>query len=193
MSLSKITSEQSEATKIKITNTKQLLDYLATHPNATMRFYASSMIMNIHSDESYLSTKGTIRHASGHFLMGSFPKDDRPIFLNGAFYSICAILKFVASSAAEAELDTFFMNMKAGKIFRVTLKELRHPQPPTSIHCDNITTAGIANNTVKKHQLRSTEMKYFWACDQVKIGEFAVFWHPGQDKLGYYTSKHHDA
>jgi hypothetical protein len=29
---------------------KQLLYYLATHPNATVQFYASNMILNIHSD-----------------------------------------------------------------------------------------------------------------------------------------------
>ncbi len=34
---------------------KQLLDYLATYPDATIRFKASDMILNIHSDASYLS------------------------------------------------------------------------------------------------------------------------------------------
>jgi hypothetical protein len=31
---------------------KQLLDYLATHPNATIQFHASNMILSIHSDAS---------------------------------------------------------------------------------------------------------------------------------------------
>ena len=55
MALSTIASEQATATKTTIKNAKQLLDYLAWHPNATIRFHASDMILNIHSDASYLS------------------------------------------------------------------------------------------------------------------------------------------
>ena len=84
------------------------------------------------------------------------------------------------------------MNVKVGKIFWLTLNELVHTQPPTPIHWDNITTAGIDNNTVNKHWSRYMEMKYFWACNQVKIGAFEVCWHPRQENLGDYTIKHHD-
>ena len=124
--------------------------------------------------------------------MGSFLKDYKPIILNGALYSFCAIVKFVVLSAADAELVALFLNMNKGEIFRLILNELDHLQPPTPIHRDNITTEVISNNTVKKHRSRSMEIKYFWGCDQVKIGEFDVFWHPVQDNLGDYTSKHYD-
>ena len=33
----------------------QLLDYCATHPDATVRYHASDMILHIHSNASYLS------------------------------------------------------------------------------------------------------------------------------------------
>ena len=114
--LSTIASDQAEATKKPITNTKQLLYYLTTHPNATIRFYASDMIMNIHLDTSYLSVKGARSRASGHFFMGSVPKYDETIILNEVLYSLCAILKFVALLAAEAELCALFLNMKAEEI-----------------------------------------------------------------------------
>ena len=52
MSLSTIVDKQAEATKTTKTNTELLSDYLATHPNATMRFYAFDMIMNINSGAS---------------------------------------------------------------------------------------------------------------------------------------------
>ena len=81
-------------------------------------------------------------------------------------------LQFVASSAAEAELGALFVNAKEGKIIRLALHELGHPQPPTPIHCDNSTAAGISNNTVKKHRSRSMEMRYFWISDQVKHKTF---------------------
>ncbi len=40
---------------------KQLLDYLAMHPDAIIWLQASDMILNVHSDVSYLSeTKAAI-------------------------------------------------------------------------------------------------------------------------------------
>jgi hypothetical protein len=33
----------------------QLLDYAATHPDATIRYYKNDMILYVHSDASYLS------------------------------------------------------------------------------------------------------------------------------------------
>ena len=55
MALSAIASKQSKGTQHTMMKTKQLMDYLATHPDATVRFHASNMILNIHSDASYLS------------------------------------------------------------------------------------------------------------------------------------------
>jgi hypothetical protein len=55
MPLNDITTEQTEATEKAQAATNQLLDYLATHPDATIRYHASDMILHIHSDASYLS------------------------------------------------------------------------------------------------------------------------------------------
>ncbi len=129
-------------------NAKQLLNYLATYPDATIRFCVLDMIMNVHSDASYLFESDARSRACGHFFMGWSPKDGDPIHLNGAFFTLCAILRFVVASAAEAKLVTLFLNCKEGMIFWLTLKELGHPQPKTPIHCNNATAVGIANNTV---------------------------------------------
>jgi hypothetical protein len=152
MALSSIASKQTRGTINTMVKAKQLLDYLATHPDATIRFRASDMILNVHSDASYLSESKAHSHACGHFFMGWSPKDGDPIKLNGAFFTLCAILRFVVASAAEAELGALFLNCKEGIIFRLTLEELGHPQPRTPVHCDNATTVGIANNTVKQQR-----------------------------------------
>jgi hypothetical protein len=55
MALSTIASEQAKGTQSTMMKTKQLMDYLVTHPDATIRFHASDMILNVHSDVSYLS------------------------------------------------------------------------------------------------------------------------------------------
>jgi hypothetical protein len=70
MALSTIASEQAKGTESTMEKTKQLLDYLATHPDATIRFPASDMILNIHSDASYLLAANAHSRACGHFFMG---------------------------------------------------------------------------------------------------------------------------
>ena len=53
--LSSLGSAQANGTQRTATALTQLLNYCATHPEATVRFYASAMILHIHSDGSYLS------------------------------------------------------------------------------------------------------------------------------------------
>jgi hypothetical protein len=139
MALSTIASEQSMGTENTMHNT-----------NATVHFYASYMILNIHSDAAYLLEANTHSRTFGHFFMGWQPDPTKPIKVNGAFFTLCAILRFVVASAAEAELGALFLNCKQATIFRLTLEEMGHPQPPTPIHCDNSTAVGIANNTIKR-------------------------------------------
>ena len=55
--LSAIASEQAKPTKKTIERINQLLDYMATHPDAVVRFYSSDMMLNLHSDASYLSER----------------------------------------------------------------------------------------------------------------------------------------
>jgi hypothetical protein len=136
------------------------------------------MILNIHSNASYLSELNVHSRACGHFFVGWSPKDGDPIKLNGAFFTLCTILRFVVASVAEAELGGLFLNCKEGIIFQLTLEELGHPQPRTSVHCDDTTTVGIANNTVKWQQSRSMEMRYFWVGDKVAQDAYEIKWHP---------------
>ena len=110
------------------------MDYLATHPNAMLQYYESAMVLNIHSDASYASERGAKSRAAGHYFIGWVPLNNEPIRLNGGIYTLCNIMKFVASSATEAELGALSMNAKEGRIIKLTLKELGHPQPPTPIH-----------------------------------------------------------
>jgi hypothetical protein len=119
------------------------------HPNAKIRYRASDMILNVHSDASYLSAPKARSRAGDYFFLGSIPRDAKPIIINGAIHITCTILKLVATSAAEADLGALFLNAQEARVICVVLEELRHPQPPTPIHVDNTTTVGIVNNTIK--------------------------------------------
>eukprot|EP00804_Cyclotella_cryptica_P009435 CCRYP_017331-RA/>CCRYP_017331-RA protein AED:0.34 eAED:0.34 QI:0/0/0/1/0/0/2/0/180 len=92
--------------------------------------------------------------AAGIFFLGSLPKTNQLIKLNGAIIILCTIVKFVATCAAEAELGALLFSAKEAKTMRLTLEELGHSQPPNPIHCDNSTTVGIVDNTVKWQKSR---------------------------------------
>ena len=159
MSLSTIASQQSDPTELTTKHTKHFLDYMATHPNAKIRYCKSDMILNIHSDASYLTEPGARSRIAEHFFLSSLPDPRKPILLNGSILNPCTILKHIAASAAEAELGALFSNARIGKIIRFTLEEMGHKQPPTPIHTDNKTAAGIANSTVKRQRSRAMDMR----------------------------------
>jgi hypothetical protein len=152
MALSSFAIKQSKGTTNTMQKVKQLLNYLSTYPDTTNCYWASDMIMNVHSDASYLSESNAQSRACGHFFLGWSPKGGDPIKLIGAFFTLCASLRFIVASAAEAKLGALFLNCKDGTISCLTLDKLGHPQPKTPINCDNATAVGITNNTVKWQQ-----------------------------------------
>ncbi len=74
MALSAIAVEQMKVMAKTMGRCIQLLDYLASNSEAKVRCYASDMVMNIHSDASYLSETKARSRACGHFFMGWMPK-----------------------------------------------------------------------------------------------------------------------
>jgi hypothetical protein len=68
MPLNDIATEQTKATEKTQAATNQMMDYLATHPDATIRYHASDMILNIHSDASYLSVSNAWSRLGGLFF-----------------------------------------------------------------------------------------------------------------------------
>ena len=71
LALSDIASQQANSTEKTMKRVRQLLDYMATHPEAKNRFCASDMILNVHSDVSFLSAAKGRSHARGCFFLGS--------------------------------------------------------------------------------------------------------------------------
>ncbi len=158
MALSDIATQQAAPIENTKKQVNQFLDYMWTHPDATICYRASDMILNVHSDASYLSVPHACSRAGGYLFLGSLPVDGDPIKLNGTIHITCTFLKLIAASAAEAELGALFLNAQEAKVLWLTLLELGHPQPPTPIHIDNTTTIGIVNNAIKRQLSRAIEM-----------------------------------
>jgi hypothetical protein len=73
MPLNNIATEQTKATKKTQATTNKMLDYLATHLDATSRYHAPNMILHIHSDASYLSVSNARSRLGGLFFLGNKP------------------------------------------------------------------------------------------------------------------------
>ncbi len=116
MVLSEIASQQVVPTENTMKRVNQFFDYMWTHPDAIIWYRISGMILNVHSDVSYLSAPKACSHAGGYFFLSSIPQDGDQIKLNGAVHITCTILKLVAASATEAELGALFLNVQEAKV-----------------------------------------------------------------------------
>jgi hypothetical protein len=59
--LSAIAAHQSNGTRAVAHLCQQLLDYVATHPNAGIRYKACNMVLSVHTNASYLSKPGGVK------------------------------------------------------------------------------------------------------------------------------------
>jgi hypothetical protein len=189
MPLNDIATEQTKATEKTQASTNKLLDYLATHPDAIIRYHASDMILYIHSDVSYLSVSNVCSRLSGLLFCGDkSPHEDN---LNVSILNVASVIKNVVPSVAESEVEACFQNAQSGAPLRVTLTELGHIQPPTPLRTDNSTAFGILNEIIKQKRSKAMDMSYHWLTDRVCQKQFDVYWRPGRDNLGDYHTKHH--
>jgi hypothetical protein len=113
-------SEQTQATASTTDKVIKLLNYCAIHLEAKLRYHASDMILNIHSDASYLSEREAKSRSGGFFNLVSNVTSKNKL-ANGAILIISTILKHVMSSAAEAEIGLVFLNAKEATTLRITL------------------------------------------------------------------------
>jgi hypothetical protein len=190
MPINVLASEQSNATEVTAEKVIKLLNYCNTHPETKIWYHASEMILHIHRDASYLSENEVKSRAGGFFYMGNTTKNDITL-TNGAILIFSKVLKYVMSSAAEAEIGAVFINAKEGAVLRTTLEELGHKQPPTPMKTDNTTATGYINGTIKQKRTKAMYMRFYWIKDRVKQGQFKIYLGPGFQNLADYFTKHH--
>ena len=133
------------------------------------------MILNVHSDASYISAGKRRSRTGGYIFLGSMPCNGDPIQLSGNIAITCTILKLVAASAAEAELAALFVKTEEAQVIRLLLAKFGQPQSPTPIYIDNTTAIGIINSTIKRQCSCSTEMRYYWHPNQALQKHFKVY------------------
>jgi hypothetical protein len=107
VALSSLASAQAMPTKETMQQTRHLLNYVATHPNAILTYVKSNMILGIHSNASYLSKPKVCSRAGGHFFLSN-GTDKAPN--NGAILNTSQIINSIMSYAAKAKLGMLYIN-----------------------------------------------------------------------------------
>ena len=93
--------------------------------------------------------------------------------------------------SAASEAVTLLTNMKEGVIQRIALEEMQWPQLPTPITVDNLTAAGLAQDTIKANKSLAMDMRLNWIQDLVQQCQFLVTWAPGNlNKADHFTKLH---
>jgi hypothetical protein len=191
MPLKDIVTEKKKATEKTQAATNRILDYLATHPDATIRYHILDMILHIHSNASYLSVSNAGNRLGGLLFCGDTPPHEDT--LNGSILNVASVIKNVVTCAAESEVGACFKNSQSGAPLRVTLTGMGHIQPLTPLRTDNSTEFGTLNKTIKQKRSKAMDMRYHWLTDRVRPKKFNVYWRPGRENLGDYHTKHHPA
>eukprot|EP00804_Cyclotella_cryptica_P030324 CCRYP_011861-RA/>CCRYP_011861-RA protein AED:0.29 eAED:0.29 QI:0/-1/0/1/-1/1/1/0/670 len=188
--ISAIASQSAAPTQDTMTQTLQLLDYLATQDEAVLTYHASDMVLAAHSDASYLSEPQARSRTGGHFFLSS--NADIPPN-NGAILNIAHIIKHVMASATEAELAALFITAREAVYIRIILMELGHKQPATPLQTDNVMAEAVTNGKVQPKRTKAMDMRFHWLRDRECQEQFRIYWRPGHSNYVDYWTKHHSA
>ncbi len=136
-----------------------LLDYVAPYPSDGIIYQSRDMILCAHANAMFLNKTNSHSWAGAHIYLSE--NDLFPCF-NGAVFSIAQIIKFVMTSAAEAELAALFVTAQEMIPHRQTLIDMGWPQPKSPIQTDNSTAAGVTNKTIVPRRAKMMDMHLWW-------------------------------
>ena len=128
--LSAIGSQQASATQRINEAIDQILNYCATYPSDGILCLSSNMVLCAHSEAVFHNESRGHSRSGAHIFLSE--NDDIPRW-NGPVLTLAKIIKFVMSSASEAELGAMFITAQEMVAMRKTLQEMKWPQtnPPS--------------------------------------------------------------
>ena len=120
--LNNIATATVNGTEATLKATEYFLNYVASNPNASIRFCASNMILQVHSDAAYLVALNTCNCARDYHFLGT---NDQTQF-NAPILVLAHIIKNVIASVAEAEIGSLYMNAREAIPLRICVIDLGH-------------------------------------------------------------------
>ena len=122
--LNEISITQATPTTDTLAKCEQLLDYVSWHPNATIRFHASDMILYTDSDMVYLVLPRARSRLAGYFFLGPDPTK-LPVTTSNGLLTECKNIRHAVSSVAEAETAALFHNTQTACLICYILQYVR--------------------------------------------------------------------
>ena len=121
VALSAIGSQQALATEDTHKAIHQLLNYCATYPANGIVYRSSDLVLAAHSDTGFANETKPRSRAGAHIFLS---ENDSILRWNGPVLTMAQIMKYVVSSAAEAETTALFLPAKEMVPLRNTLPEM---------------------------------------------------------------------
>ena len=157
--VNEISIRQSKPTEHTLTKAQMLLDSLASHPKAKVRFYASTMQLFIQSDAVYLVAQGAKSQIARYFYLGVVRPPFPPSTIKSPIHVEFKLFRYVVSSAAEAEITGIYSNCCTALNLINMLQALDHKQSPVNVKSDNSTAVAFSNNILKAKRSKSWNMR----------------------------------
>ena len=146
------------------------------------------MTLAAHSDAGFANETKSRSRAGAHIFLSE--NDSIPRW-NGTILTIAQIMRYVVSSAAEAETTALFLTAKEMVPLQNNLTEMGWKQTPSPPQSDNSTTVGMTNSTLIQKQSRSWDLQLNWLRCREAQGQFRTCWGKGPNNDGDYCTKHH--
>ena len=161
--LNEIGTMQAKSTEATNAKVQILMDCLHNHPDVTLWYHASDMILQFEADSAYLVLPKARSRAAAWYILGNDPTTISKPMQNAPLHVLCNTHKNVVSSAAEAETGGIFLAAQKACPMRVALVELSHPQPPqgTPVFNDNSTATGILNSSMRQKLSKAFGMRFY--------------------------------
>ena len=195
--LNELGHEQNKPTITTNEKLHHLLHYVASFPDATLRIFASDMVLHVDSDAAYLVLPGAKSRIAGYYHLSNKcpPSPAIPnVPTNSPILIVCKTIKRVVASAAEAETGGLFMNGQEIIPLRYILHQIGHPQPgPTPLKTDNSTSLGFVHKNIKQKRSKSWDMSFYWLREKEAQKHLRIFWDRGKNNNADYYTKHHAA
>ena len=138
VALNELSTQQASPTVKSLKRLNHLLDYVATSPNTILRFHTSDMVLHMDSDAAYLAMPKARSRIAGHYYLSGHPFHipvDGQRKPNAPILTECCTLRYVVTSAAEAETGGIFITREPPSPFvkpllRSTIHNQQLPSKP---------------------------------------------------------------
>ena len=148
------------------------------------------MILEVHSDTSYLRKYKAQSRDGEHFFMSKdvfYPPN------NGAVLNIAQTTKTIMYSAAEAEIGAMYVNAREAVPDQKSLNEIGHHQPRIPMQTDNTAAHSVVTNNVQPKRTKAMETRFHWLRCRDAQDQFRYYWRPGSQNWADYWTKYFPA